>query len=159
MPMTSENPRPTIDEYFMEMAHLVSTRSTCLRRKVGAVIVKDKRVLTTGYNGAPKGIAHCEKVGCMRQKLNVPSGERHELCRGVHAEQNAIIQAAVFGVGVGGAIIYITNYPCSVCAKIMLNAGITEVIYDGDYKDDLAIQLLAESKIKVRNFHHCNGKD
>ena len=152
--MTKENPRPSNDEYFMEMAHLVSTRSTCLRRKVGAVIVKDKRVLTTGYNGAPKGIAHCAQAGCIRQQMNVPSGERHELCRGVHAEQNAIIQAAVFGVGIGGATIYITNYPCSVCAKLMLNAGIAEVVYDGEYKDDLATQLLAEGKIKVRNFSH-----
>ncbi|MBA3046531.1 MAG: dCMP deaminase family protein [Candidatus Thermoplasmatota archaeon] len=151
--MTEENGRPTADEYFMEMAHLASKRSTCLRRKVGAIIVKDKRVLTTGYNGAPKGIEHCETAGCIRQQMNVPSGERHELCRGVHAEQNAIIQAAVFGVSIQGAAIYITNYPCSVCAKLMLNAGITEVIYDGDYKDDLAIQLLAEGKIHVRNFH------
>ncbi len=150
--MTSDNKRPTADEYFMEMAHLASKRSTCLRRKVGAVIVKDKRVLTTGYNGAPKGLEHCEKTGCVRQKMNVPSGERHELCRGVHAEQNAIIQAAVFGVSIKDSTIYITNYPCSVCAKLMLNAGIHEVVYDGEYKDDLAIQLLAEGKIKVRNF-------
>ena len=152
--MTSENGRPTADEYFMEMAHLAAKRSTCLRRKVGAVIVKDKRVLTTGYNGAPKGLEHCEVTGCIREQLKVPSGERHELCRGVHAEQNAIIQAAVFGVSIKDAIIYITNYPCSVCAKIMLNAGITEVVYDGEYKDDLAIKLLAEGNIMVRNFSH-----
>ena len=144
--------RPTTDQYFMEMAHLASKRSTCLRRKVGAVIVADKRVLTTGYNGAPKGLPHCEETGCIRQQRNVPSGERHELCRGVHAEQNAIIQAAVFGVSVKGASIYITNYPCSVCAKILLNAGISEVIYDGEYKDDLAIELLGQGDITVRNF-------
>jgi dCMP deaminase len=144
--------RPSIDEYFMEMAHLASKRSTCLRRRVGAVIVSDKRVLTTGYNGAPKGLPHCEEAGCIRQQNKVPSGERHELCRGVHAEQNAIIQAAVFGVSVKGATIYITNYPCSVCAKLMLNAGISDVVDDGDYKDDLAIQLLDEGDITVRNF-------
>jgi dCMP deaminase len=149
--MTSEDARPSVDEYFMEMAHLIATRSTCLRRKVGAVIVKDKRVLTTGYNGAPKGLEHCEKTGCIRQQRNVPSGERHELCRGVHAEQNAIIQAAVFGVSIEGSTIYITNYPCSVCAKLMLNAGLGEVVYDGDYKDDLALQLLGEGNIKVRH--------
>ena len=130
--------RPTADEYFMRMAHLASERSTCLRRKVGAVIVADKRVLTTGYNGAPKGLPHCEETGCIRQQQNVPSGQRHELCRGVHAEQNAIIQAAVFGVSVKGATIYITNYPCSVCSKLLLNAGISEVIYEGEYKDELA---------------------
>ncbi len=144
--------RPSNDEYFMKMAHLVSERSTCLRRKVGAVIVSDKRVLTTGYNGAPKGLPHCEETGCIRQQRNVPSGERHELCRGVHAEQNAIIQAAVFGVSVKGATIFITNYPCSVCAKLLLNAGITEVIYDGEYKDDLAIELLSQGDISVRYY-------
>jgi len=150
--MTEKNGRPTADEYFMEMAHLAAKRSTCLRRKVGAIIVKEKRVLTTGYNGAPKGLEHCEVTGCVRQQMNVPSGERHELCRGVHAEQNAIIQAAVFGVSIRDSTIYITNYPCSVCAKLMMNAGITEVVYDGEYKDDLAIKLLAEGNIKVRNF-------
>jgi dCMP deaminase len=152
--MTEKNGRPTADEYFMEMAHLAAKRSTCLRRKVGAIIVKDKRVLTTGYNGAPKGLEHCEVTGCVRQQMNVPSGERHELCRGVHAEQNAIIQAAVFGVSIRDATIYITNYPCSVCAKLMMNAGIAEVVYDGVYKDDLAIKLLAEGKIRVRHFKH-----
>ncbi|RLJ00063.1 MAG: cytidine deaminase [Candidatus Aenigmatarchaeota archaeon] len=144
--------RPTNDEYFMKMAHLVSERSTCLRRKVGAVIVADKRVLTTGYNGAPKGLPHCEETGCIRQQQNVPSGQRHELCRGVHAEQNAIIQAAVFGVSVKNATIYITNYPCSVCAKLLLNAGISEVVYEGEYKDDLAIELLDQGNIQVRNY-------
>ena len=144
--------RPSNDEYFMKMAYLASERSTCLRRKVGAVIVIDKRVLTTGYNGAPKGLPHCEETGCLREQQNVPSGQRHELCRGVHAEQNAIIQAAVFGVSVKGATIYITNYPCSVCVKMLLNAGITEIVFDEKYKDDLAIELLAQSDIKVRNY-------
>jgi dCMP deaminase len=144
--------RPTIDEYFMKMAHLVSERSTCLRRKVGAVIVEDKRILTSGYNGAPKGLKHCEETGCMREQQNVPSGTRHELCRGVHAEQNAIIQAAVFGVSVKGSTMYITNYPCSVCAKLILNAGLSEVVYEGEYEDDLAIELLTEGNITVRKF-------
>ena len=150
--MSDIKPRPTIDEYFMKMAHLVSERSTCLRRKVGAVVVEDKRILTSGYNGAPRGLAHCEETGCVREQKNVPSGERHELCRGVHAEQNAIIQAAVFGVSVKGATMYITNYPCSVCAKMILNAGIGEVVYEGEYEDDLALQLLSEGQIKVRKF-------
>ena len=144
--------RPTVDEYFMRMAHLASERSTCMRRQVGAVLVYDKRVLTTGYNGAPRGLEHCSDVGCLRKKMKVPTGERHELCRGVHAEQNAIIQAAVFGVGIEGSTMYITNYPCSVCAKMILNAGIKEVVYGGEYEDKLAIQLLKEGEIKVRRF-------
>ena len=144
------NSRPSKDEYFMDMAVLVSKRSTCLRRKVGAVLVKDDHVLTTGYNGAPKGLEHCEVTGCIREQRNVPSGERHELCRGVHAEQNAIIQAAYFGVSVKGAKMYITNHPCSVCAKMMLNAGIVKVIYKGDYHDKLAVELLAEGEITIR---------
>ncbi len=150
--MNRPEDRPTIDEYFMKMAHLISERSTCLRRRVGAVIVDDKRVITTGYNGAPKGLKHCSETGCLREQLKVPSGERHELCRGVHAEQNAIIQAALFGVSVKGSTMYITNYPCSVCAKMVLNAGIVEVVYQGEYKDELAIQLLTEGEIVVRNF-------
>jgi dCMP deaminase len=144
--------RPSVDEYFMEMAKLVSTRATCMRRSVGAVVVKDKRVLSTGYNGAPKGMKHCEDVGCLRQQLKVPSGERHELCRGVHAEQNAIIQAALFGVSIKGASMYITNYPCSVCAKMMVNSGIEEVVFGDGYPDDLALQVLTEGEVKVRKF-------
>ncbi|MFH0815572.1 MAG: dCMP deaminase family protein [Methanobacteriota archaeon] len=142
--------RPTIDEYFMRMAHLAATRSTCVRRAVGAVIMKEKRVLTTGYNGAPKGMRHCEEVGCMREKLRVPSGERHELCRGVHAEQNAIIQAAYFGVSIKDATMYITNSPCSVCAKMIVNAGITSVIYEAGYPDELALEVLNEANVQVR---------
>ncbi len=146
------NTRPTKTEYFMDMATLASKRSTCLRRAVGAVLVKDGHVLSTGYNGAPKGLDHCEVTGCIRDRMNVPSGERHELCRGVHAEQNAIIQAAYFGVSVNGAKIYITNHPCSVCAKMLLNAGIVEVIYKGDYHDELAVEMLEEGDIKIWRF-------
>ena len=145
--------RPSTDEYFMEMARLVSTRSTCLRRKVGAVIVKDKRVLSTGYNGSPRGTRHCEELGCIRVQMNVPSGTRHELCRGVHAEQTAVTQAAYFGVSVAGATIYTTTFPCSMCSKILINAGIKEIVYDEGYVDDLSKSLLNETDIIVREFH------
>jgi dCMP deaminase len=148
----AEDKRPTIDEYFMKMAHLAATRSTCLRRKVGAIIIKDKRVLSTGYNGAPKGIPHCEEVGCMRKDKNIPSGERHELCRGLHAEQNAIIQAAVFGTSIKGGKIYSTTHPCVVCAKILINSNITEIIYDDDYIDELAKEVLSQSDVQVRRY-------
>ncbi len=144
--------RPSNDEYFMEMAQLVSSRSTCLRRKVGAVIVKDKRVLSTGYNGSPKGTKHCEDLGCIRVQMNVPSGTRHELCRGVHAEQNAVTQAAYFGVSVDGSTIYTTTYPCSMCAKILINAGIKEIVYSEGYSDDLSKQLLDEAGIALREY-------
>lgn len=145
--------RPTYDEYFMKMAYLAASRSTCLRRKVGAVLVKEKHVLSTGYNGPPKGFKHCDETGCLREQLGIPSGERHEICRGLHAEQNAIIQAAVFGVSIKDSVIYVTNTPCVVCAKMLINAGVKEIIYDGDYPDALAQQMLAESTIKVRRFH------
>jgi len=142
--------RPDNDAYFMSMAELVSSRSTCLRRQVGAVIVKEKRVLSTGYNGAPKGIKHCAEVGCIRQQNNVESGTRHELCRGVHAEQNAVIQAAYFGVSIKDASIYTTNFPCVMCAKILINAGIREVVYRDDYIDELSRDILNESMTVVR---------
>lgn len=148
----AKNKRPSLDEYFMKMAHLAATRSTCLRRKVGAVIVKDKRVLSTGYNGAPKGLPHCEDVGCLRVNLDVPTGERHELCRGVHAEQNAIIQAAVFGTSIKDGKIYTTNRPCVVCTKLLINANISEIIYDDDYIDELAHEILSHSKLKARQY-------
>ena len=142
--------RPSYDDYFMEMAYIVAKRSTCLRRKVGAILVKDKHILSTGYNGAPKGLKHCTEVGCLREKLNVPSGQRHELCRGLHAEQNAIIQAAVFGVSIKGSTLYCTNTPCVVCVKMIINAGVKEIVYSGDYPDDLAKTMLNESDIKIR---------
>ena len=141
--------RPSNDEYFMEMAMLVSTRSTCIRRKVGAVIVKDKRVLSTGYNGSPKGTRHCEDLGCIREQLHVPSGTRHELCRGVHAEQNAIIQAAAMGHAIEGATLYCTTQPCSVCTKMIINAGIRRVVVKEAYPDELAQRMLKESGITV----------
>jgi len=144
--------RPDNDTYFMSMAELVATRSTCLRRKVGAVLVKEKRVLSTGYNGAPRGLRHCLEVGCAREQNNVESGTRHELCRGVHAEQNAVIQAAYFGVSIKGAAIYSTAFPCVLCAKILINAGISEVIYKDDYVDDLSKQILDESNVVVRRY-------
>ena len=128
--------RPDWDHYFMQMAELTAQRSTCLRRHVGAVIVKDKHIIATGYNGAPRGIAHCdEKGGCLREKLGVPSGERHELCRALHAEQNAIIQAATLGQSIEGATIYITNQPCVICAKMIINAGIERIVVQDGYPD------------------------
>jgi dCMP deaminase len=144
--------RPSYDEYFMEMAYLAASRSTCLRRHVGAVLVKDKHVLSTGYNGPPKGMKHCDETGCLRQKLHVPSGERHEICRGLHAEQNAIIQAAVFGISIKKSILYVTDTPCVVCAKMLINAGVKEIVYDGEYPDDLAMEMLSESEIILRKF-------
>lgn len=144
--------RPDNDTYFMRMADLVSTRSTCLRRQVGAVVVKEKRVLTTGYNGAPKGLKHCAEVGCVRQQNNIESGTRHELCRGVHAEQNAVIQAAYFGVSIKDATIYTSTYPCVMCTKIIVNAGIREVVYKDDYVDPLSREILEESGVTVRRF-------
>ncbi len=144
--------RPSWDEYFMEIAEVVKTRSTCLRRQVGAIIVKDKQILSTGYNGAPTGLKHCEETGCIREQLEVPSGERHELCRGLHAEQNAIIQASLHGVKIEGATIYVTTQPCVVCAKMIINSGIKKVVYKGDYPDKLSAQMLAESGITVQKF-------
>ena len=142
--------RPSWDEYFMDIVSLVARRSTCLRRGVGAVLVKEKRLLTTGYNGAPSGLRHCLEVGCLREEKKVSSGERHELCRGLHAEQNAIIQAAVHGVSIQGATLYCTNHPCSICLKMLINAGITEIVYRDGYSDDLAARMLEESSIHVR---------
>ncbi|MBN3041200.1 MAG: cytidine/deoxycytidylate deaminase family protein [Candidatus Omnitrophica bacterium] len=142
--------RPSWDEYFIRAALLVSERSTCLRRKVGAVLVKDKQILATGYNGAPKGITHCDVTGCLRQELNIPSGQRHEICRGLHAEQNVILQAAQHGVSTKESVLYITNTPCSICAKMIVNAGIREVVVLGEYPDKMAFDFLKEAKIKIR---------
>jgi dCMP deaminase len=145
-----EEPRPSWDEYFMDIVELVGKRSTCLRRKVGAILVKDKRILTTGYNGAPMGIRHCAETGCLRDELRIPSGERHELCRGLHAEQNAIIQAAYHGITINGASLYCTNLPCIICSKMIINAGIREIVYRHGYADTLAEDMLREAGIEVR---------
>ncbi len=143
--------RPSWDEYFLEVAHLVAKRATCLRRSVGAVLVNDKKILATGYNGAPKGLKHCADIGCLRDKLKIPSGERHELCRGLHAEQNVILQAASYGISTKGSVLYVTNQPCVICAKMLINAGIKEIVTAGEYPDKLAREFFSEAKIKVRN--------
>lgn len=142
--------RPSWDEYFMEMAELTAKRSTCMRRHVGVVIVKDRRAIATGYNGAPRGIMHCEdRGGCLRQQLNVPSGQRHELCMALHAEQNAIIQAAAMGNSIEGGTIYITHQPCAICAKMIINAGITRIVIREGYPDQLAASILDEAGLKI----------
>ena len=144
------NRRPSWDEYFMDMAVLTAKRSTCLRRQVGAVIVKDKHIIATGYNGAPRGVPHCdEKGGCLRQQLNVPSGERHELCSALHAEQNAIIQAATLGQSIEGGTIYVTNQPCVICAKMIINAGIRRIVVKEGYPDELAVEILREAGLSI----------
>lgn len=142
--------RPSWDEYFLEVAKLVSKRATCLRRKVGAVLVKEKKILATGYNGAPSGLKHCIDIGCLREKLKIPSGERHELCYGLHAEQNVLLQAALYGITTKGSILYVTNQPCIICAKMLINAGIKEVVICAGYPDKLAKKFLKEAKIKIR---------
>lgn len=142
--------RPSWDQYFMDIVELISRRSTCLRRKVGAILVRDKRILATGYNGPPTGITHCSEVGCLRDRMGVPSGERHELCRGLHAEQNAIIQAALYGVSTKGSTIYCTNHPCIICSKMIINSGIVSFVYAEDYRDELAEEMLAEAGIEGR---------
>ena len=136
----------------MAITRMVAKRSTCLRRHVGAVVVKQKRILATGYNGAPAGLRHCEEVGCLRKDTAIPSGERHELCRGLHAEQNAIIQAAYHGIPIAGSTLYCTNKPCVICSKMIINAGIEKVIYAEGYDDPLADQMLAEAGIEMERF-------
>jgi dCMP deaminase len=142
-------PRPSWEEYFMQIAEVVSTRSSCLRRSVGAVLVKNKQILATGYNGVPRGMRHCEEVGCLRDRLGIPSGERQELCRGLHAEQNAIIQAAYHGVAVNGAEVYSTLQPCVTCAKTLINAGIVAVYFRGVYPDDLSMEMFEEAGTRL----------
>ncbi len=134
-------------EYYMRIARLVSERSTCLRRRVGAIAVKDKRILATGYNGAPSGMKHCLDIGCLREQMNIPSGHRHELCRGLHAEQNIIIQAAVHGVSICGASIYCTTQPCLICSKMLINCQIREIYFADGYPDELAQQMLDEAGV------------
>ena len=143
------NTRPDWDEYFMSIAELVSTRSTCLRRKVGAVLVLDRRILATGYNGAPSGLVHCTLETCSRGKRQIPSGSQQELCRGLHAEQNVIIQAALHGVSTKGSILYCTHKPCSLCAKMIINAGISRIVYQNPYPDPLGDELVSEAGLEV----------
>jgi len=144
--------RPSWDEYFMELTKLVATRSTCLRHAVGAILVRDKRILATGYNGSPRGLAHCLEIGCLRDKLKIPSGTRAEICRAVHAEQNAIIQCAIYGVHSEESTIYTTHEPCSVCVKLLISAGIKRIVYEFPYPDEFARSLLKEAKIKVEKW-------
>jgi len=141
--------RPDWDSYFLDIVELVSRRSTCCRRSVGAGLVRDSRILATGYNGAPSKLQHCLDIGCLREQLKVPSGERHELCRGLHAEQNAIIQAALHGVSTKGSTLYCTNHPCVICAKMIINAGISRVVIRDGYHDQLAAEMLKEAGISV----------
>jgi dCMP deaminase len=141
--------RPGWEDYFMQIARVVATRSTCLRRQVGAVVVKNRQILATGYNGVPRLLRHCDEYGCLRDQLGVPSGERHELCRGLHAEQNAIIQAAYHGVAIQGAEIYSTNQPCAVCAKMLVNCDISAVYFGGEYPDRLAMEVLEEAGTRL----------
>ncbi|HSH13538.1 MAG TPA: cytidine/deoxycytidylate deaminase family protein [Desulfurivibrionaceae bacterium] len=143
------SPRPSWHEYFMSITELVAQRATCTRRFVGAILVRDKHIISTGYNGAPSGTSHCLEVGCLRDQLGIPSGERHELCRGLHAEQNAIIQAALHGTSVTGATLYCTNMPCVICSKMLINARITEVYYRDGYADTLSRDLMAEAGIPL----------
>ncbi len=147
--MTDNTDRPTWTTYFMDITELVAKRSTCTRRSVGAVLVKDKQVLATGYNGAPSGIAHCADTGCLREQMNIPSGERHELCRGVHAEQNAIVQAALYGVSIKASTLFCTNLPCSICTKMLINAGIKKIYYKSGYADTISEGMMNEAKIEV----------
>ena len=141
--------RPSWHEYFTDITRMVATRSTCRRRKVGAILVKNKRILATGYNGAPSGVPHCLDVGCLREQMGIPSGERHELCRGLHAEQNAILQAAYHGVSIEGADLYCTNLPCIICSKMLINAGIRRVYYLEGYADDLSREMLDQAGVDL----------
>lgn len=142
--------RPGWESYFLQMARLASTRSTCLRRQVGAVLVKEKKILATGYNGVPSGIEHCLDIGCLREKEGIPSGERHELCRGLHAEQNAILQAAYHGVSIRGSLLFCTNFPCIICSKMLINAGIQGIYYLEGYPDALSEEILKEARMEIR---------
>ena len=139
----------------MEIARQVATRSTCLRRHVGALIIRDKRILSTGYNGPPRGVEHCDVAGCLREQLQIPSGQRQEICRGLHAEQNAIIQAALHGVSIEGGTIYVTHQPCITCAKMIINSGIVRVICANAYPDELARKMLDEASVELSVWESC----
>ena len=149
--------RPSWDEYFMGIARVVAGRATCLHRQVGAVVVRDKRILATGYNGAPTGLPHCLDIGCLRDQVGARSGERQELCRASHAEQNALEQAARYGIALEGATLYSTTAPCSICAKMLVNAGIRRVVYAEDYPDLLAGEILDQAGVVAVRFEGGNG--
>ena len=157
--MTDDGGRPSWENYFMAITNLVAKRSTCRRRSVGAILVKDKRILATGYNGAPSGIAHCIDIGCLRETMDIASGERHELCRGIHAEQNAIIQAALHGVSIRDATLYCTNLPCSICTKMIINAGVRTIYYQSGYADVMSMNMLNEAGVTVIHFKSSNLTD
>jgi dCMP deaminase len=149
-PKHTSAPRPTWDDYFMQIAGLVAQRSTCLRRQVGALLVQNRRLLATGYNGAPQGLPHCHELdGCLREQMGIPPGERQELCRALHAEQNAIIQAAVHGVELADVTCYSTTQPCVTCAKMLINANVRRIVYEGDYPDSLALDILKQAGIEL----------
>ncbi len=143
------------DHRFMQMAHVIASWASCYQpeRKIGAVIVKDKRIMTTGYNGAPAGIKTCVERGeCLRRKMNIPSGQRQEFCYAVHAEQNAIVQAAKLGISIEDATLYCTHQPCVMCTKILINAGIRRVVYQHGYPDDFSLEILGESGVLVERY-------
>lgn len=144
--------RPSWDSYFMEITRVVSSRSTCLRRQVGALLVRDKCILSSGYNGVPRGLDHCTDVGCLREQMNIPSGQRQELCRGLHAEQNAIVHAAYHGINIAGSTLYVTHQPCITCAKMIINAGVIKVIFGGEYPDPLSVELLNQAGLDMISF-------
>lgn len=144
--------RQSWDEYFMQIARLVASRSTCIKRKVGAVIVKDKRIITTGYNGPPSDFPHCTEETCLR--LNIPSGEQQERCWGLHAEQNAIIQAAIMGVSIKEGTVYCTHQPCIICTKMLINVGIKRIVFAGEYPDLLAIEMINRANISMERFSY-----
>ncbi|MBR2570571.1 MAG: cytidine/deoxycytidylate deaminase family protein [Clostridia bacterium] len=149
------------DHRFMETAQLVSTWASCFQpnRKIGAVIVKNKRIMTTGYNGAPAGVKTCVERGeCLRRKLGIPSGTRHEMCYAIHAEQNAIIQAARLGIQIEGSTLYCTHQPCVICAKMIVNAGITRVVYREGYPDDFSLQMLKEGGVLLEKYEESEGR-
>jgi dCMP deaminase len=150
--VTRKADRPSWDEYFMGICEQVAGRSTCKRRHVGAVVVRDRRILATGYNGTPAGLRHCDEVGCLREQMGIESGSNHELCRGIHAEQNAVIQAAKYGIAIDGSTLYTSHQPCVLCAKILINAGISEVVYRFPYPDELARSMMEEAGVAERLF-------
>jgi len=148
--------RPSWDEYFMNITKAIASRSTCLRRKVGALLVKDNHILASGYNGAPSGLKHCLEIGCLREQRRIPSGQRHELCRGLHAEQNVLIQAAVHGVAIEGATVYVTCQPCVLCAKMLINARIKKVVFTEGYPDIMSVDMFHEAGVELVHMSFCD---